>query len=94
MKQLTFFLCLMLLFSCKSNEQPEIVSQVVIEKIIDELNKDEIPRGEKIIAIVGATLIDGNGGNPLANSLVIIENKLCRCCREYRDSRRGRNCRC
>jgi imidazolonepropionase-like amidohydrolase len=75
MKQLTFFLCLMLLFSCKSNEQPEIVSQVVIEKIIDELNKDEIPRGEKIIAIVGATLIDGNGGNPLANSLVIIENE-------------------
>ena len=36
------------------------------------VNEAAIPLGEKITAIVGATLIDGRGGDPLPNACVII----------------------
>jgi imidazolonepropionase-like amidohydrolase len=42
--------------------------------IIHELNEKEIPKGDKIIAFVGATLIDGNGGEPVQNSCVVVRN--------------------
>ncbi len=42
--------------------------------IIHELNEKEILKGDKIIALVGATLIDGNGGEPIPNSAVVIRN--------------------
>lgn len=36
------------------------------------VNEKNITKGDKIIAIVGATLLDGNGGDPVYNSVVII----------------------
>ena len=37
------------------------------------VNEDAIPAGEKTIAIVGATLIDGRGGDPLPDACVIVK---------------------
>src|SRR5690554_2692583 len=37
------------------------------------VNEQELPNGNNIKAIVGAMLIDGNGGEPLLNSTVIIQ---------------------
>jgi len=42
--------------------------------IIHELNEKELPKGDKVIAFVGATLIDGNGGEPIQNACVIVRN--------------------
>jgi imidazolonepropionase-like amidohydrolase len=42
--------------------------------IIHELNEKELPKGDKVIALVGATLIDGNGGEPIQNSCVVVRN--------------------
>ncbi len=44
--------------------------------IIHELNEKEIPRGNRAIALVGATLIDGLGGEPVKNACVIIRNGI------------------
>ncbi|MEO8763102.1 MAG: amidohydrolase family protein [Ginsengibacter sp.] len=43
--------------------------------IIHEINEKDLSRGDKTIAIVGAILIDGNGGEPIQNSCVIIRNE-------------------
>ena len=43
-------------------------------RVILELNEKEIPKGEKVMALVGSTLIDGNGGEPVVNSCVIVRN--------------------
>jgi imidazolonepropionase-like amidohydrolase len=60
------------LFSCTvENQSPGPQPDVIIH----ELNENEIAKGEKIIALVGATLIDGNGGEPVQNSLVVIRNE-------------------
>lgn len=40
---------------------------------IAAVNEDAILKGDKTIAIVGATLIDGNGGDPLTNACVVIK---------------------
>ena len=61
-----------LLFSCTVENQSQGPQPHVI---IHELNENEIAKGEKIIALVGATLIDGNGGEPVQNSLVVIRNE-------------------
>ena len=45
-------------------------------KVIYPLNRDEIRKGSESLAIVGATLIDGNGGAPVQNSLVIIKENI------------------
>lgn len=46
-------------------------------QIIREVNAGEIQSGKKTIAIVGATIIDGNGGKPVLNGCVIIkDNKI------------------
>jgi hypothetical protein len=43
-------------------------------KIIQELNQTEIASRERLLAVVGATLIDGRGGEPIVNSHVVIRN--------------------
>jgi imidazolonepropionase-like amidohydrolase len=43
-------------------------------KIIHELNEREIRAGNKVIALVGARLIDGKGSEPLQNATVVIKN--------------------
>lgn len=41
--------------------------------LIQEINHKEIPVGKKIIAITGALVIDGNGGQPIADGCVIVQ---------------------
>jgi imidazolonepropionase-like amidohydrolase len=41
---------------------------------IKEVNADEIEKGNSIIAIKGARIIDGNGGSPIENGCVIVVN--------------------
>lgn len=40
--------------------------------VILAVNADEIPKGNKVLALVGATLIDGRGGEPVENSCILI----------------------
>lgn len=61
---------LAVLFSCEDNSK----SSEANSKIIHELNEREIGRGDRLIALVGATLIDGRGGMPVKNSRVIIKD--------------------
>lgn len=43
---------------------------------IHEVNAREIPKGGKVVALVGATLIDGKGGEPIPNACVIVRNEV------------------
>ncbi len=41
------------------------------------INREEIPQGSQTVAIVGATIIDGNGGKPMMDGCVIVRgNKI------------------
>ncbi|MEZ4993206.1 MAG: amidohydrolase family protein [Saprospiraceae bacterium] len=66
---------LLLLLGC-SPEKTEIPSSAnpVKQHNIRAFNRDEISAGDKTIAITGATLIDGNGGETLPDAVVLIEN--------------------
>jgi imidazolonepropionase-like amidohydrolase len=55
--------------SCNNASQEEKKKNV-----IRAVNEKEIPVGQKTIAITGATIVDGNGGTPVANGCVIIKN--------------------
>lgn len=66
----SFFFLLTLLFGCQEGPQ----STESTAKIIHELNEREIAAGDRLIALVGATLIDGRGGEPVENARVIIRN--------------------
>src|SRR5215208_1663761 len=41
--------------------------------VIREINAKEIPLSKKIIAITGAMIVDGNGGEPLSNGCVVVK---------------------
>src|SRR5258708_10546465 len=56
-----------ILLSCTTREKSNRI-------VIHELNEKEIPKGDKIIALVGGTLIDGLGGEPLQSACLIIRN--------------------
>lgn len=43
---------------------------------IREVNIAELANGNKLIAITGATIIDGNGGAPVANGCVLIRDSV------------------
>lgn len=60
------------LWSCSVEDQSTKSQPHVI---IHELNEGEIEKGDKVVALVGATLIDGNGGEPIQNSLVVVRNE-------------------
>lgn len=61
-----------ILFSCTVDDRSsDKKSQVTIH----ELNELEIEKGARVIGIVGATLIDGNGGVPIQNSLILVRNE-------------------
>ncbi|MEP6594413.1 MAG: amidohydrolase family protein [Ginsengibacter sp.] len=67
--------CTVILISCKAtNKSTKEVNEKKYTTVIHELNEKELPKGDKIIAFVGATLIDGNGGEPVQNSCVVIRN--------------------
>ena len=70
-----FIVCTVILISCKvPNKSTREVHGKSYRTVIHELNEKELPKGDKIIAFVGATLIDGNGGEPIQNSCVVIRN--------------------
>jgi imidazolonepropionase-like amidohydrolase len=52
----------MAFLACKPGRKPDI----------QEINIKEIPAGQKTMAIVGATVIDGLGGAPVLNGVVLI----------------------
>ncbi len=66
---------LLFLTACTQNQsqdkQPAASGEAASAEIL-AVNEKNIPQGDKTIAIVGATLIDGNGGNPVPNAVVII----------------------
>src|SRR5688572_1815406 len=64
-------LIIMILFSCQDSYK----SKQKASKVIKELNLTEIAKGDRTIALTGATLIDGRGGEPLKNALVIVRNE-------------------
>ncbi len=70
MRKITYlFAAFIILFACSKT------TDIAQKRIIHELNEKEIRKGDKIIAIVGATAIDGNGGEPLQNALVVVKNE-------------------
>jgi imidazolonepropionase-like amidohydrolase len=72
MKSIQYLVIILLavFFSCQKGSK----SNETNSKIIHELNEREIPAGDRLVALVGATLIDGRGGAPVADSRVIIRN--------------------
>ena len=62
--------CMILFLSC----QEENKTNNTDSGIINELNQAEITEGDRTIALTGATLIDGNGGAPLQDALVIVRD--------------------
>lgn len=66
----------MILLGCTTlrEEEKPTPSQAQNLKKIAAVNENSLPAGEQTIAIVGATLIDGNGGESLQNACVIIKN--------------------
>src|SRR5688500_9935123 len=59
--------------SCNESKNDEGNSH---KRIVVEVNEREILKGNKVIALVGARLIDGRGGEPVENSCVVIRNDL------------------
>lgn len=60
------------LFSCeKSTKNSD--NQAKELRPIQAVNEPDLEKGTQTIAIVGATLIDGNGGEAVANSVVIVK---------------------
>ena len=71
----TYLICLILAVSCA--EQPQTKQETIIKEVVKPLytlNTKEIREGDKTIAIAGATLVDGNGSEPIENALVIVKN--------------------
>jgi len=67
--------CTSILISCNpGNNSDNEVSDTKSKVIIHELNERELPKGDHVIAFVGATLIDGNGGEPIQNACVVVRN--------------------
>lgn len=64
-------LCLIILFSCNDGDKSNDTNSRII---IHELNETEIPKGDKVIALIGGALIDGRGGDPVLNACVVVRN--------------------
>ena len=67
--------CTIVLISCnRGSNADNKISDTKSKIIIHELNEKELPKGDKVIAFVGGTLIDGNGGEPIQNACVVVRN--------------------
>ncbi len=67
--------CFIALISCNAGNNPDNKTGDSNHRIIiRELNENELSKGNKVIALVGATLIDGNGGEPIQNACVVVRN--------------------
>jgi imidazolonepropionase-like amidohydrolase len=73
--RLTFLLGMAFLFCCQSKEDSgDGISELSGSKIeIRGVNEKELPSENNLKAIIGATLLDGTGAEPLSNAVVIIE---------------------
>ncbi len=71
-----FSLFILLFTSCTTPQPPEKENstQQAEKRKITAIDEEKIPVGNKTIAIVGATLIDGHGGEPVQNAAVIVKN--------------------
>jgi len=49
------------------------ISQV--RRTILEINADELPRGDRVYALSGCTLIDGKGGAPLESACIVVRGE-------------------
>ncbi len=67
---------LVISFSCKQIEPTENEKDRETPILIFEVNRDEIPIGDKTIAIVGVSLVDAISESPLENACVIIRNGI------------------
>jgi imidazolonepropionase-like amidohydrolase len=70
MKKICVLISLVSMLSCGKPPNTDTYSRIIIR----ELNETEIKQGDQLIALVGATLIDGNGGKPTQNSCVIVRH--------------------
>jgi len=59
------------IFSCETTENND--NQAKELRPIQAVNEPDLLKGTQTIAIVGATLIDGNGGEAVSNSVVIVK---------------------
>jgi imidazolonepropionase-like amidohydrolase len=67
---------LALLMSCTANDKASIkMSEGQLLTTIHELNEKKLAKGDKVIALVGGQLIDGNGGDAISNSCIIVRNE-------------------
>lgn len=67
------------LASCQSTPKEEKTAENPSTKVnskILAINENVLPEGNQTIAIVGATLIDGTGSEPMENAVVILKNNL------------------
>lgn len=80
MKKIVLYIVIwIILFSCKKIEEPETNGKETnpeTSTAIAAVNEKEIPTGKKMIALVGATLIDGNGGEPISDACVVIKGNI------------------
>jgi len=73
--KLLTLVCIVVVISCNpGNNSDNKTGDSQARVIIHELNEKELPKGDKVTALVGATLIDGNGGEPIRNACVIVRN--------------------
>ena len=49
------------------------ISSKTGKHLIREINAKEIPVTKKTIAITGAMIVDGNGGEPVSNGCVVVK---------------------
>jgi len=76
MKTHLYFFLFLLFISCtneSSTGQQTAITEPSSSTLIKEVNHTELPIGSKTIAIVGTTLIDGTGDQPLSDATVIIK---------------------
>lgn len=62
--------------SCKDPSHTQVNNLSAAKHVIKELNATEINPGNTTIVIKGATIIDGNGGDPVENGCVIVSNGM------------------
>lgn len=74
LKAVCFPLFCILMLSCNTNQSGKQENRKIV---IKALNTAEIKEGNRTVAIIGATIIDGNSGKPIENGSVIIAgNKI------------------
>ena len=75
---LSYLIGLLVAASCsaqvKKQQHPSKGNEEI--KVISSINADQIPKGQKTVAIIDATLIDGTGTEPLTNAMVVVKNNL------------------